>query len=89
VAELAKLQDTATPFPFEAVRETIRDELGEDPEQAFSAFDEVPLASASIGQAHAAEIDRGRGRREGPSSGCGRGRHAGPGLRSRGGRTLR
>jgi ubiquinone biosynthesis protein len=57
VAELAKLQDAATPVPFEAVREAIRDELGEGPEQAFSAFDDVPLASASIGQAHAAEID--------------------------------
>jgi ubiquinone biosynthesis protein len=46
------------PVPFEAVREAIRDELGEGPEQAFSAFDDVPLASASIGQAHAAEIDQ-------------------------------
>lgn len=57
VAELAKLQDAATPVPFDAVRETIRDELGQGPEQAFSAFDDLPLASASIGQAHAAEID--------------------------------
>jgi ubiquinone biosynthesis protein len=57
VAELAKLQDAATPVALDAVRETIRDELGQGPEQAFSVFDDVPLASASIGQAHAAEID--------------------------------
>jgi ubiquinone biosynthesis protein len=58
VAELAKLQDSAPPVPIEAVREAIRDELGDSPERAFSAFDDVPLASASIGQAHAAEIDQ-------------------------------
>ncbi|HEX7804888.1 MAG TPA: AarF/ABC1/UbiB kinase family protein [Cellulomonas sp.] len=57
VAELAKLQDAATPVPAEVVREVIRDELGEGPDEAFTAFDDVPLASASIGQAHAALID--------------------------------
>jgi ubiquinone biosynthesis protein len=57
VAELTKLQDSATPVPLEAVRGVIFDELGQGPELAFSAFDDTPLASASIGQAHAAEID--------------------------------
>lgn len=56
-AELATLQDAATPVPVDAVRAVIEDELGESTRQAFSAFDDVPLASASIGQAHAARID--------------------------------
>ncbi|GAB2733385.1 ABC1 kinase family protein [Sinomonas soli] len=58
-AELAKLQDAAPPVPAEAIRAVVREELGEDAFAAFSAFDDVPLASASIGQVHAARLADG------------------------------
>nr|WP_240974808.1 AarF/ABC1/UbiB kinase family protein [Arthrobacter sp. SF27] len=57
--ELAKLQDGAPPVPGDTVRELIRQELGTGPEELFAEFDEEPLASASIGQAHAATLEDG------------------------------
>jgi ubiquinone biosynthesis protein len=57
--ELSKLQDDANPVAAEQVRETIREELGSEPEQLFASFDWAPLASASIGQAHAATLSDG------------------------------
>jgi ubiquinone biosynthesis protein len=58
-AELAKLQDAAPPVPSEAVQELLIEELGGTPEKVFAAFDEKPLAAASIGQAHAATLEDG------------------------------
>lgn len=58
-AELAKLQDAAPPVPAEAIRAVVREELGEDAFAAFSEFDDAPLASASIGQVHAARLADG------------------------------
>ncbi|MCL5025612.1 MAG: AarF/ABC1/UbiB kinase family protein [Chloroflexi bacterium] len=60
IAELSKLQDAAPPVPFEQVRQTIYEELGEWPENVFGAFDPEPAASASIGQAHSARLKDGR-----------------------------
>ena len=57
--ELAKLQDDAPRLPSEVVREFVRTELGDEPESVFAAFDPEPLAAASIGQAHAAEMPDG------------------------------
>lgn len=57
--ELAKLQDSAPPVPAEAIRAVVREELGEDAFAAFSEFDDVPLASASIGQVHLARLADG------------------------------
>ena len=57
--ELAKLQDSAPPVPTEQIREVIRRELGAEPEELFGSFDDAPLASASIGQAHAATLHDG------------------------------
>jgi ubiquinone biosynthesis protein len=59
VIELRGLQDDVTPFPFEQVRAMIELELGLTVEQAFVAFDELPIASASIGQVHRAELPNG------------------------------
>jgi ubiquinone biosynthesis protein len=59
VIELRGLQDDVTPFPFEQVRAMIELELGLTVEQAFVAFDEIPIASASIGQVHRAELPNG------------------------------
>jgi ubiquinone biosynthesis protein len=59
IAELSKLQDAAPPVPVDVIREVIRSELGAEPEQVFASFDDLPLASASIGQAHTATLDDG------------------------------
>lgn len=59
VSELAKLQDAAPPVPVERIRAVLRNELGADPESVFASFDNRPLASASIGQAHAATLRDG------------------------------
>lgn len=56
VAQLAKLQDAAPPVPFEQIRQIVCDELGQSPETIFAEFDPQPLASASIGQAHAGKL---------------------------------
>lgn len=59
VDELAKLQDSAPPVPVDVIRDVIRRELGGEPEELFAWFDDAPLASASIGQAHAATLEDG------------------------------
>ncbi len=59
VQELMKLQDEVAPFPYEQVREIVKAELGGEPGEVFATFDEAPLASASIGQVHAATLDDG------------------------------
>jgi len=59
IAELSKLQDAAPPVAAEQIRATIRQELGSDPDDLFATFDWTPMASASIGQVHAATLDDG------------------------------
>lgn len=56
LAELSKLQDSATPVPFEAIQEVLVSELDQPIEKLFAEFDPKPLAAASIGQAHAAVL---------------------------------
>ncbi|MBV8370651.1 MAG: AarF/ABC1/UbiB kinase family protein [Candidatus Eremiobacteraeota bacterium] len=58
--ELAKLQDDVPPLPADAIAEVVRECLGALPEQIFASFDREPLASASIGQVHAARLHDGR-----------------------------
>ncbi len=57
---LSRLQDRLEPFPFDDVRTTIEDELCVRLSRAFSDFDELPMAAASIGQVHAAVLRDGR-----------------------------
>lgn len=57
--ELAKLQDAAPPVATELIRAVIRRELGGEPEELFATFDDAPMASASIGQAHTATLHDG------------------------------
>lgn len=57
---LTNLQDNVSPVPFEEVKETIEKELGTKISKAFNMFDETPIASASIGQVHRAELLSGK-----------------------------
>jgi ubiquinone biosynthesis protein len=60
VVELRGLQDDVKPFPFAQVQEVVEAELGLTVEQAFVEFDELPIASASIGQVHRAVLPDGQ-----------------------------
>lgn len=57
---LTKLQDSAPPMPITSVHGVLRAELGDDWRDRFSDFDDVPVASASIGQVHRAVWHDGR-----------------------------
>jgi len=48
--ELAKLQDRVPPFPGSVARQAIEKAHGRPVTETFSAFDETPLAAASIAQ---------------------------------------
>lgn len=56
---LEALQDQIPPQPFDDVRQRILREFGQPPEAIFARFDPVPLAAASIGQAHRAQLPDG------------------------------
>ena len=55
--ELARLQDRVPPFDGERARAEVERELGRPVAQIFEHFEAVPLASASIAQVHAAQLD--------------------------------
>lgn len=57
--ELEKLQDDVPPFSFDEVRQIIADELGAKA-SPFESIEEHPLASASLGQVHAARLNSGQ-----------------------------
>lgn len=54
--ELAGLQDEVPPVPFDAIRRLAEAELGVPLERAYAEFDPTPLAAASLGQAHRAQL---------------------------------
>jgi len=58
--ELAKLQDRVPPFPGSVARASVESAYGKPLTAVFSAFDETPLAAASIAQVHVARLDDGR-----------------------------
>lgn len=58
--ELGKLRTRTKPDPTEIVLKTIEEELGSPVGDLFETFEETPLASASIGQVHAATLPGGR-----------------------------
>ncbi|MFA7321481.1 MAG: ubiquinone biosynthesis regulatory protein kinase UbiB [Dokdonella sp.] len=57
---LTALQDKVTPFPGHLARAAIEQALGAPIGARYAAFDETPLASASIAQVHAAQLPGGR-----------------------------
>jgi ubiquinone biosynthesis protein len=56
LAELAKLQDDVPPLPYERIEPVFRVAFGFSPLESFSAFNTVPVASASIGQVYEAML---------------------------------
>ncbi len=59
LAPLESLQDQVPARPVKDIRNRITQELGKDPDEIFKNFDETPLASASLGQVHRAELNDG------------------------------
>jgi predicted unusual protein kinase regulating ubiquinone biosynthesis (AarF/ABC1/UbiB family) len=58
--ELARLQDRVDPHPVEEIEAQVAYELGAPISSAFAAFERTPIASASLGQVHAARLADGR-----------------------------
>jgi ubiquinone biosynthesis protein len=58
--ELALLQDNVPPFPTDQARQIIEKSLGKPIEQVFAKFGATPLASASVAQVYAAELQDGQ-----------------------------
>ncbi len=56
---LEALQNQIPPRPYSEIEARIKKELGKSPDQLFVKFDKTPLASASIGQAHRAQLQDG------------------------------
>lgn len=59
VDELSKLQDRVPAFSFEQVRSIIEKDLGKPLEDLFLSVDPTPLAAASLGQVHKAQLKSG------------------------------
>ncbi len=58
--ELSRLQADVPADTFDQIRATIEGEQGKPLDEIFMRFDPVPIASASIGQVHAAQLPSGR-----------------------------
>jgi ubiquinone biosynthesis protein len=58
--EMIKLLDRGRPVPVAAVRRTIEEDLGRPIAELFSAFDDEPVAAASIAVVHRARLRDGR-----------------------------
>ena len=57
---LSRLHDKVKPFPYAEVEPIVINELGVRISKAFSRFDVEPIAAASLGQVHYAELRDGR-----------------------------
>ena len=59
VEELTKLQDRVPAFEYEQVKAIISKDFGKSLAHLFSDFDPIPLAAASLGQVHHAQLHSG------------------------------
>jgi predicted unusual protein kinase regulating ubiquinone biosynthesis (AarF/ABC1/UbiB family) len=59
VEELSKLQDRVPAFSFDQVQQIIEQDLGKTLTVLFASVDPVPLAAASLGQVHRAQLHSG------------------------------
>lgn len=60
INELKKLQDEAPPFDFVEVKHIVKNELKKPIDSIFKRFEKKPVAAASIGQVHLAELHNGK-----------------------------
>ncbi|NEO97314.1 MAG: AarF/ABC1/UbiB kinase family protein [Symploca sp. SIO2E9] len=56
VEELTKLQDKVPAFSYEQIEQIIKQDLGKSVTELFVAFEPIPLAAASLGQVHKAQL---------------------------------
>ncbi len=56
VEELSKLQDRVPAFSYEQARDSIEADLGKPIHTFYRSFDPIPLAAASLGQVHRAQL---------------------------------
>jgi len=59
VEELAKLQDRVPAFSYEQAAAIIKQDVGKSVAKLFRSFDPIPLAAASLGQVHKAQLPSG------------------------------
>jgi len=59
VEELAKLQDKVPAFSYEQARTIIEQDFGKPIQELYRTFDPIPLAAASLGQVHRAQLRSG------------------------------
>ncbi len=59
VEELSKLQDRVPAFSYEQVEAIIQQDLGKAIPELYRSFDPIPLAAASLGQVHKAQLHSG------------------------------
>lgn len=60
IAEFSELQNAVPALPYAQIREQLERDVGGDPAQVFAWLDEVPMAAASLAQAHRARLHDGR-----------------------------
>ncbi len=56
VKEFSQLYDQAAAEPFEVIKKRVESELGKNLDELFKSFSETPIAAASMGQVHKAEL---------------------------------